>query len=227
MSTCSSDRLLSACNTSILNIRMASNGFRPALLFLSSPGVSTTASMSARKLSHRTRRSMASSGSPIAEQGFQALIGIEKSQLPHRRLCESKSHASDSHRPGEAAICRGAHYSLSRATSGVRSCARSLLAITNSVLCVGSGQSRFRGPLPALEALICPQVAPISIASAIVDTEIVEIAVDRFQSSRAVEVEDDIGIREQHCFPAQDAVVLAEDPTTTKIVDDGLNPVFG
>src|SRR5262249_32351890 len=29
-------------------------------------------------------------------QGFQALIGIEKSQLPHRRLCESKSHASDS-----------------------------------------------------------------------------------------------------------------------------------
>lgn len=101
------------------------------------------------------------------------------------------------------------------------------LAITNSVLCVGSGQSRFRGPLPALEALICPQVAPISIASAIVDTEIVEIAVDRFQSSRAVEVEDDIGITEQHCFPAQDAVVLAEDPTTTKIVDDGLNPVFG
>src|SRR5689334_1411172 len=83
---------------------MASNGFRPALLFLSSPGVSTTASMSARKLSHRTRRSMASSVSPIAEQGFQALIGIEKSQLPHRRLCESKSHASDSHRSGEAAI---------------------------------------------------------------------------------------------------------------------------
>jgi len=42
--------------------------------FLELPGVSTTASMSARKLSHRTRRSMASSGSPIAEQGFQALI---------------------------------------------------------------------------------------------------------------------------------------------------------
>src|SRR5262249_23913999 len=36
MSTCSSDRLLSACNTTILNIRMASNGFRPALLFLPS-----------------------------------------------------------------------------------------------------------------------------------------------------------------------------------------------
>ena len=38
-----------------LNIRMASNGFRPALLFLSSSGVSTTASISARKLSHGTR----------------------------------------------------------------------------------------------------------------------------------------------------------------------------
>ena len=39
---------------------------------------------------------------------MQALIGIEKSQLTHRRLCESKSHASDSHRSGEAAIFRGA-----------------------------------------------------------------------------------------------------------------------
>jgi hypothetical protein len=27
---------------------------------------------------------------------LQALIGFEKSQLTHRRLCESKSHASDS-----------------------------------------------------------------------------------------------------------------------------------
>ena len=34
---------------------MASNGFRPALLFLSSSGVSTTASISARKLSHHDR----------------------------------------------------------------------------------------------------------------------------------------------------------------------------
>src|SRR5262245_60303364 len=39
-------------------------------------------------------------------QGFQALIGIEKSQLTHRRLCESKSHASDSHRLG-----RSSHFS--------------------------------------------------------------------------------------------------------------------
>jgi superfamily I DNA/RNA helicase len=39
---------------------------------------------------------------------LQALIGIEKSQLTHRRLCESKSHASDSHRSREAAIFRGA-----------------------------------------------------------------------------------------------------------------------
>jgi hypothetical protein len=39
---------------------------------------------------------------------LQAFIGIEKSQLTHRRLCESKSHASDSHSAGEAAIFRGA-----------------------------------------------------------------------------------------------------------------------
>ena len=37
----SAHRLFSACRTSILNIRMASNGFRPALFFLSS-GVSAT-----------------------------------------------------------------------------------------------------------------------------------------------------------------------------------------
>jgi hypothetical protein len=38
----------------------------------------------------------------------QAFIGIEKSQLTLRRLYESKSHASDSHSSGEAAILRGA-----------------------------------------------------------------------------------------------------------------------
>src|SRR5215831_3794172 len=48
---------------------------------------------------------MASSGSLLADKAF---IGIEKSQLTHRRLCESKSHASDSHRSGEPAIFRGA-----------------------------------------------------------------------------------------------------------------------
>jgi len=39
---------------------------------------------------------------------LQALIGIEKSQLTHRPLCESKSHASDSHSSEKAAIFRGA-----------------------------------------------------------------------------------------------------------------------
>jgi len=53
-----------------------------------------------------------------ADFSYQAgtWTSIEKSQLPHRRLCEAKSHASESHRSGEAAIFRGAHYSLSRAT---------------------------------------------------------------------------------------------------------------
>jgi hypothetical protein len=38
--------------------------------------------------SHRSSRAV----------GELSLIGIEKSQLTHRRLCESKSHVSDSHR---------------------------------------------------------------------------------------------------------------------------------
>jgi hypothetical protein len=55
------------------NSTIASNGFRPALLFLISSGVSTTASMSARKLSHGTSRSMASSGSPFADRAANRL----------------------------------------------------------------------------------------------------------------------------------------------------------
>src|SRR5262245_30355711 len=61
---------------------MASNGFRPALLFLSSSGVSTTASISARKLSHGTRRSMASSGSPLADKASKRLSASKNPSCP-------------------------------------------------------------------------------------------------------------------------------------------------
>jgi hypothetical protein len=52
---------------------------RPALLFLSPAGVNTTASISARKLSNDTTRSIISSGSPIAE-----IAAVEKAELSHR-----------------------------------------------------------------------------------------------------------------------------------------------
>src|SRR5262245_12236885 len=61
---------------------MASNGFRPALLFFSSSGVSTTASISARKLSHGTRRSMASSGSPLADKASKRLSASKNPSCP-------------------------------------------------------------------------------------------------------------------------------------------------
>jgi hypothetical protein len=47
----------------------ASKGLRPALLFLSSGAILTTASISARKLSKGTINLSASSGSPLAGKG--------------------------------------------------------------------------------------------------------------------------------------------------------------
>src|SRR6266446_2109917 len=89
------------------------------------------------------------------------------------------------------------------------------------------GKSLIRGQLPALKALVCPHIPPISIASAVGDTEIVKIAVDRLKGSRAIEVENDIGVGEQHRLAAQDTVILAEDATATEIANHGLNPVIG
>jgi hypothetical protein len=114
-STCSSERLLSACKISIRiitiaithqirtarqkrlffdvplslaefqGIKIASASFPrgradlPALFFLVSSGVSTTASMSARKLSEGTSRSIASSGSLLADSA------VPPTACPHRR----------------------------------------------------------------------------------------------------------------------------------------------
>src|SRR5258708_495043 len=65
-SVCSSERLWSDCSPTILNFRIVSYGLRPALLWRSSGLVSVTASMSARKSSHRTIFLIVSSGSPLA-----------------------------------------------------------------------------------------------------------------------------------------------------------------
>jgi hypothetical protein len=46
---------------------IASNGLRLARLFFFASGVSTTASISSQKFSHRTNAAMASSGSPFAD----------------------------------------------------------------------------------------------------------------------------------------------------------------
>ena len=86
--------------------------------------------------------------------------------------------------------------------------------------------SPFGGELSALEALIRPQVSPVSIAPAIGDTEIIEIAVNSLECSRTVEVEDDVGVWEQHRASAQETVVLAEVTTAAEIPEDRLNPVI-
>src|SRR4029453_4364777 len=73
---------LSASKTSNRNIQIASNGFLPALLFLISSGVSTTASMSARNVSQGTSRSIASSGSPFADKASKRLSASKNPSCP-------------------------------------------------------------------------------------------------------------------------------------------------
>src|SRR5262249_6616395 len=56
--------------------------------------------------------------------------------------------------------------------------------------------SPFGSQLAALEAFVRPQVAPVSIAPAIGDTDIIEIAVNSLECSCTVEVEDDVSVWE-------------------------------
>ena len=98
---------------------MASNGFRPALLFLSSSAVSTTASISARKLSHGTsgspfadkaskrayrhRKIPADPSSSSAHQNLTCLMRFVEctfvSELPQLRLCKSVSDSGGAFYP--------------------------------------------------------------------------------------------------------------------------------
>src|SRR5258706_1984659 len=61
---------------------MTSIGLRPALLFFSLPGVNVAASISARKLSNGTTRSIISSGSPFAEITASRLSASKKPNRP-------------------------------------------------------------------------------------------------------------------------------------------------
>jgi hypothetical protein len=74
--------LYSDCKISIRNIRIASNGLRPALLFFSASGVSATASMSARKLSRGTSAAIVSSGSPFFDSAANRLSASKNPGCP-------------------------------------------------------------------------------------------------------------------------------------------------
>src|SRR3954465_5750429 len=90
------------------NITIASIGLRPPLLFFASSGVRTTAPMAARKLSHATSASIASSGSPFADSASSRLFASKNPNCPITHLQESSPHAGDSHRAAERAIFRDA-----------------------------------------------------------------------------------------------------------------------
>src|SRR5258705_10623664 len=90
---------------------IASKGLRPALLFFASSGVSTTASISARKLSHGTSAVIASSGSPFSDNAASLLSASKNPSSPIARSAESRPHERDSHSTKRQAMILGAHYS--------------------------------------------------------------------------------------------------------------------
>src|SRR6476620_10850187 len=87
---------------------IASKGLRPALLFFASSGVSTTASISARKLSHGTSAVIASSGSPFSDNAASRLSASKNPSCPIARSAESRPHERDSHSTKRQPIIRGA-----------------------------------------------------------------------------------------------------------------------
>src|SRR5271163_3618666 len=89
---------------------MTSIGLRPALLFFSLAGVSTTASISARKLSNGTTRSIISSGSPFAEIAASRLSASKKLNCPIVPEPANREITNQTRtNPVEVAIFRGAH----------------------------------------------------------------------------------------------------------------------
>src|SRR2546430_2495342 len=60
--------------------------------------------------------------------------------------------------------------------------------------CRATRQRCFGGAFPADVALVRPHVAPVAIATAVADLDVVEIAVDGLQCGRALEVEDDVRV---------------------------------
>src|SRR6516225_12181865 len=86
---------------------MTSIGLRPAGLFFSLAGVSTAASISARKLSNGTTQAIISSGSPFAVIAASRLSASKNPNCPIVPTRESYCHNSDSHKSAEVAIFRG------------------------------------------------------------------------------------------------------------------------
>ena len=95
---------------------IASKGLRPALLFFASSGVSTTASISARKLSHGTSAVIASSGSPFSDNAASRLSASKNPSCPIARSAESRPHERDLHSTKRQPISRRPEYGVLQAS---------------------------------------------------------------------------------------------------------------
>src|SRR5262249_61516531 len=84
----------------------------------------------------------------------------------------------------------------------------------------------FRGLLSALEALVRPHVAPVSVAPAVGDSQIIEVAVDGLEGAGPLQVEDYICIFQQPRTAEHNLIFLQNQTHAAQVPNDRLDPVL-
>src|SRR5262249_12604638 len=84
----------------------------------------------------------------------------------------------------------------------------------------------FRGLLSALEALVRPHVAPVSVAPAVGNSQIFEVAVDGLEGAGPLQVEDYICIFQQPRTAEHNLIFLQNQTHAAQVPNDRLDPVL-
>src|SRR6185295_9322575 len=85
----------------------------------------------------------------------------------------------------------------------------------------------FGGALAAHERLVRPLIPPLAVPTAPVNPDVLKIPVNGSHRRRAVEIEDDVGVRDMKGVGEDDLVGFAEDPAFFEIADDRGDGVVG
>src|SRR5262249_11512703 len=84
----------------------------------------------------------------------------------------------------------------------------------------------FRGLLSALQALVRPHVAPVSVATAVGNSQIIEVAVDGLEGAGPLQVEDYICIFQQPRTAEHNLIFLQNQTHAAQVPNDRLDPVL-
>src|SRR5712675_2724134 len=88
-------------------------------------------------------------------------------------------------------------------------------------------QHFLRSQFSTFETLVRPEVSPVAIAPTVCDADLIEVPMNDAERLLTIQVEDDIGVGEQHRLAIHDLVVFPDISAAAKILDDGFNPGIG